>query len=107
MNPVRIVYEDAPATIPVPPDMRHRRVEAIFWPLDEPAALHANHDANHDANHEPTKAADVDKATKPTDMTTPSVTPDLPDLAEFRATLPMQVVSAGDFCRGMREQDRC
>lgn len=30
MNPARIIYEDAPAFIPVPADLQHRRVEAIF-----------------------------------------------------------------------------
>jgi hypothetical protein len=34
MNPARMVYENAPAFIPVPADLQHRRVEAIFWPLD-------------------------------------------------------------------------
>lgn len=97
MNPVRIVYEDAPATIPVPADMRHRRVEATFWPLDEPTAIHADHD--------PTEATNADKTPEPRDvMTTPSAAPELPDLAEFRATLPMQTVSAGDFCRAMRNE---
>lgn len=37
MQPIRQIIEDAPATIPVPVDMRHRRVEIIFWPLDEPS----------------------------------------------------------------------
>lgn len=39
MNPSRVIYEDAPAFIPVPADLQHRRVEAIFWPLDEPAVV--------------------------------------------------------------------
>lgn len=39
MNPSRVIYEDAPAFIPVPADLQHRRVEAIFWPLDEPATV--------------------------------------------------------------------
>jgi len=34
MNPARMVYENAPAFIPMPADLQHRRVEAIFWPLD-------------------------------------------------------------------------
>lgn len=38
MNPARIVYENAPAFIPVPAHLQHHRVEAIFWPLDEPSA---------------------------------------------------------------------
>ena len=30
----------------------------------------------------------------------------LPDLAEFRAKFPMQEMSAGEFCRAMRDEDR-
>jgi hypothetical protein len=30
----------------------------------------------------------------------------LPDLAEFRAKFPKQNISAGDFCRTMREEER-
>lgn len=29
-----------------------------------------------------------------------------PDLTEFHKTLPMQEVSAGEFCRAMRDEDR-
>lgn len=35
MNPARMVFEHAPAFIPVPVDLQHRRVEAILWPLDD------------------------------------------------------------------------
>jgi hypothetical protein len=39
MNPSRLIYEDTPTFIPVPEDLRHRKIEVIFWPLDsEPAA---------------------------------------------------------------------
>lgn len=34
MNPARIIYEDAPAYIPIPEELRHRQVEVIFWPLE-------------------------------------------------------------------------
>ena len=34
MNPSRLIYEDTPAFIPVPEDLRHRKIEVIFWPLD-------------------------------------------------------------------------
>lgn len=99
MNPVRLIYDDTPDFIPIPEALRHRRTEIIVRPLDEPIAIHAG--------SEPTKAVSADKAPAPGDaMTTPSAAPDLPDLAEFRATLPMQTVSAGDFCRMMRDQDR-
>jgi hypothetical protein len=37
MNPLRVVYEDTPAVIPVPDGMRHRRTEVVFRSLDEPA----------------------------------------------------------------------
>ncbi|WP_103919678.1 hypothetical protein [Candidatus Venteria ishoeyi] len=33
MQPVRLVVEDAPTTLVVPEEMRHRRLEVIFWPL--------------------------------------------------------------------------
>lgn len=39
MNPARVIYEDAPAFIPVPAHLQHQRVEAIFWPLDEPSVV--------------------------------------------------------------------
>ena len=38
MHPSRIIYDDAPAFIPVPAELQHRRVEAIFWPLEAPEA---------------------------------------------------------------------
>jgi hypothetical protein len=33
MQPVRLIYEDAPAFIPVPPDFQHHRIEVTLWPL--------------------------------------------------------------------------
>jgi len=35
MNPIRMIYEDTPAFIPVPEALRHRKTEIIVWPLDE------------------------------------------------------------------------
>jgi hypothetical protein len=35
MNPIRQIFEDAPASIPLPQELHHRRVELILWPLDE------------------------------------------------------------------------
>lgn len=100
MNPVRLIYDDTPDFIPIPQAMRHRKTEIIVWPLDEPAAMYAGSGPTEEA-------ASADKTPEPGDvMTTPSAAPELPDLAEFRATLPMQAVSAGDFCRAMRDQDR-
>ena len=34
MHPSRLIYEDTPAYIPVPEDLRHRKIEVIFWPLE-------------------------------------------------------------------------
>jgi len=36
MNPIRQIVEDAPDSIPVPPELRHHRVEIIFWTLEKP-----------------------------------------------------------------------
>lgn len=35
MGPIRQIFDDAPDAIPVPPELRHRRLEYILWPLDE------------------------------------------------------------------------
>jgi hypothetical protein len=35
MQPIRLILEDAPETLPIPEALRHQRVEVIFWPLDE------------------------------------------------------------------------
>jgi hypothetical protein len=35
MQPIRQIVDDAPDSIPVPEELRHRRIELIFWPLDE------------------------------------------------------------------------
>ena len=34
MQPIRQVIEDAPDMIPIPPELRHKRLELIIWPLD-------------------------------------------------------------------------
>lgn len=39
MEPIRQIFDDAPDAIPVPEALRHRRVELILWPLDEPAEI--------------------------------------------------------------------
>ena len=36
MHPIRQIIEDAPKTISIPPELRHQRVEIIFWPLEKP-----------------------------------------------------------------------
>ena len=38
MNAIRLVYDAVPDSLPVPPVMRHRRVEVVFLALDEEAA---------------------------------------------------------------------
>jgi hypothetical protein len=35
MEPIRIIYEDTPDSIPVPEALRHRKTEIILWPLDD------------------------------------------------------------------------
>jgi hypothetical protein len=90
MNPARIIYDDAPAFIPVPAELQHQRIEAILWPLEDgPAGFPAASD-----QHGHLEGAG------------PSAARGLPSLAAFRATLPPQTVSAGDFCREMRDEDR-
>ena len=35
MTPIRQIIEEAPAFIPIPADLQHRRIELIIWPLAE------------------------------------------------------------------------
>lgn len=35
MQPIRLILEDAPETLPIPEAFRHQRVEVIFWPLED------------------------------------------------------------------------
>lgn len=42
MGHIRRVIDDAPESIPVPDEFRHRRIELIIWPLGddaEPSAI--------------------------------------------------------------------
>ena len=40
MQPIRRIIDDAPESVSIPEEMRHRRIELIIWPLpDEQAAL--------------------------------------------------------------------
>ena len=41
MRPLRRVFQEAPDTIPVPVDLRHRPVEIIIWPLSTDEAATA------------------------------------------------------------------
>jgi hypothetical protein len=38
MQPIRIIYDDTPESIPVPEELRHRKAEMILWPLEERVA---------------------------------------------------------------------
>ena len=35
MQPIRQVIDEAPDMIPIPLELRHKRLELIIWPLDE------------------------------------------------------------------------
>ena len=35
MQPIRLILEDAPETLPIPEALHHQRVEVIFWPLED------------------------------------------------------------------------
>lgn len=35
MQPIRLILEDAPEHLSIPTELRHQRVEIIFWPLEE------------------------------------------------------------------------
>jgi hypothetical protein len=35
MRPIRRIVEDAPDSVPIPEELRHRRIELIIWPLDD------------------------------------------------------------------------
>jgi hypothetical protein len=35
MQPIRVILEDAPESLLIPAELRHHRVEIIFWPLEE------------------------------------------------------------------------
>ncbi|MCF7978323.1 MAG: hypothetical protein K9L82_09940 [Chromatiaceae bacterium] len=37
MQPIRIIYEDTPDSIPIPEELRHRKTEIILWPLQDQA----------------------------------------------------------------------
>ncbi len=35
LQPIRIIYDDTPDSIPVPEHLRHRKTEIILWPLED------------------------------------------------------------------------
>lgn len=50
MQPIRQIIEDAPHSVQIPVELRHRRIELIIWPLDTGEVVAAQPD------HEPAKA---------------------------------------------------
>jgi hypothetical protein len=44
MHPIRQVFDDAPDSIEIPPELRHRRIELIMRPLDGEEELEARSD---------------------------------------------------------------
>ena len=100
MNHARLIFEDAPAFIPVPANLQHRRVEAILLPLDD-----ENVAISGLSNTKPEDLPDellVNYNGEPI----PANGQNFPDLSEFHVTLPKQEMSAGEFCRKMRDEDR-
>ena len=35
MQPIRQVIHDAPEIVAIPPELRHKLIELIIWPLDD------------------------------------------------------------------------
>ncbi len=93
MHHARMIFEDSPAFIPVPNVLQHRKTEIIFLSLDEEdEAITSIHLQN--------------SQVKNTAVTAGVHRQVFPDLADFRAKLPRQIVSAGEFCRAMRDENR-
>ena len=46
MKPIRKIYQDAPDSIDIPEELRHRPVEIIIWPLSEQTESAAQVDEN-------------------------------------------------------------
>lgn len=101
MSHARLIYDDTPEFIPVPRELRHRKTEIIILTLEDedvtPAVITAkdHESANQDqqwfnCDGEPVIAGQQC----------------FPDLSEFHKTLPTQEMSAGEFCRKMRDEDR-
>ena len=38
MQPIRMIYDDTPDSIPVPEALRHQKTEIILWPLHDQAS---------------------------------------------------------------------
>jgi hypothetical protein len=39
MQPIRRIIDDAPESVSIPEEMRHRRIELIIWPLPDEQAV--------------------------------------------------------------------
>lgn len=39
MQPIRIIYDDTPDSIPVPEELRYRKTEIILWPLEDKGSV--------------------------------------------------------------------
>lgn len=119
MRHARMIFEDTPAFIPVPSEMQHRKTEIIFLPLDD--ALSPETFSQQQISAVETKAsvprtnglAKGKGVLLPDDLLVncngEPITPNgqnFPDLSDFHATLPKQDMSAGEFCRKMRDEDR-
>jgi hypothetical protein len=97
MNHARLIYDDTPEFIPVPNELRHRKIEVIFLPLDDNTDIQTSGEQlvtpptqGFNCNGEPVIAGQQH----------------FPDLSAFRAKFPKQEISAGEFCRQMRDEDR-
>ena len=104
MQPVRLIYEDAPAFIPVPPDFQHHRIEVTLWPLP----------TEETSSGKPRRTPPPLLAGKARDLgdvmsTFPAADwgqTVLPSLADFRAALTHQDTASGSFCQNIRDEDR-
>ncbi len=101
MNHARLIYEDTPAFIPVPWELLHRKTEIIILSLEDevitPPMISAkgNDPVNQDVQWLNCQGEPVVAGKQ-----------NFPDLSEFHKTLPKQEMSAGEFCRNMRGEDR-
>lgn len=101
MSHARLIFEDTPAFIPVPRELLHRKTEVIFLPLED------------EVTTSPVTSAKGNEPVNPDEQWFnchgEPVIPgkqSFPDLSEFHKTLPVQEISAGEFCRQMRDEDR-
>jgi hypothetical protein len=104
MQPVRLIYEDAPAFIPVPPDFQHHRIEVTLWPL-QTEEMSVSKPRRTPPPQLAGKARDLGDIMSTLPATDWGQTV-LPSLADFRAALPHQDPASGSFCQNMCDEDR-